>query len=210
MAYKIIVDTDKYAGNFERELCAYVTGIYERDTGVGQEISEEEEENIEHFQWWEDNVSYFYNEHGSQTCVEIEPTPGYFNNGTGGVYKDEPENYEKAKTERNQSTQKYYQAQIDRYEAILKNPNLSSKEINDAKKQIKIYEREIVEKNAQELVKYPAYYSVAIHCENEPPKEVLEEFKKRAVEFFTNHEPGVKITGFRKIQEIKNEIEMKF
>ena len=37
----IIIDTDTYAGNFERELCAYVTGIV-RDCEVGIEIAEKE------------------------------------------------------------------------------------------------------------------------------------------------------------------------
>jgi len=32
--YVLVIDTDQYAGNFERELCAYVTG-YVGDCGVG-------------------------------------------------------------------------------------------------------------------------------------------------------------------------------
>lgn len=37
--YGIIIDTDKYAGNFEREVCAWVTG-HIGDCGVGGELVE--------------------------------------------------------------------------------------------------------------------------------------------------------------------------
>ena len=35
-----VIDTDQYAGNFEREMCAYVTGRY-GECGVGEEIVED-------------------------------------------------------------------------------------------------------------------------------------------------------------------------
>lgn len=34
--YIFVIDTDKYAGNFEREMCAYITGIFD-DGGVAKE-----------------------------------------------------------------------------------------------------------------------------------------------------------------------------
>jgi hypothetical protein len=46
--YALIVGTNEYTGNFEREFCAYVTGSY-GECGVGEELAEEflEEEGAE-------------------------------------------------------------------------------------------------------------------------------------------------------------------
>lgn len=38
--FALIVSTDSYTGNFEREFCAYVTGAY-GECGVGEELAEE-------------------------------------------------------------------------------------------------------------------------------------------------------------------------
>ena len=47
--YLFIVDTDQYAGNFEREMCAYMTGAV-GECGVGEEyakmFNEEEPDTI--------------------------------------------------------------------------------------------------------------------------------------------------------------------
>jgi hypothetical protein len=47
--YSIIIDTDQYAGNFERKLCAYCTGQL-GECGIGEEYSQmynlEENENL--------------------------------------------------------------------------------------------------------------------------------------------------------------------
>lgn len=37
--YAIIINTDAYAGNFERDMCAFVTGSY-GECGVGSELAE--------------------------------------------------------------------------------------------------------------------------------------------------------------------------
>jgi hypothetical protein len=41
--FALIVNTDQYAGNFEREFCAYVTGAI-GECGVGEELAEEFQE----------------------------------------------------------------------------------------------------------------------------------------------------------------------
>ena len=42
--FEVVIDTDSYAGNFERELCAYVTGRWDHETHGGDqaEIFEKE------------------------------------------------------------------------------------------------------------------------------------------------------------------------
>lgn len=75
--YEFVIDTDKYAGNFERELCAYMTGFWDGEThGKFQADQFEEEFGIENP--FEDYI------HFAPTCDDdvpimapqcIEPTP---------------------------------------------------------------------------------------------------------------------------------------
>lgn len=51
----IVVDTDSYTGNFERELCAYVTGQY-GECEVGKNYAEIFSKDIEHIEWWNKNI----------------------------------------------------------------------------------------------------------------------------------------------------------
>ncbi|KKL16658.1 hypothetical protein LCGC14_2493370 [marine sediment metagenome] len=42
--FEIIIDTDSYAGNFERELCAYITGHWDEETHGGDQAKEFDKE----------------------------------------------------------------------------------------------------------------------------------------------------------------------
>ncbi len=72
--YEVIIDTDSYAGNFERELCAYVTGHWDDETHGGDQAevfrNEIEEDNL-----FEDCIGSITNEFGLQTPVYLESTP---------------------------------------------------------------------------------------------------------------------------------------
>jgi hypothetical protein len=72
-----VIDTDSYAGNFERELCAYITGVV-GDCGVGSRKIEFDE--IE-------GVAQVADDNGCYRPCAIYETPGYFNNGMGYHYK---------------------------------------------------------------------------------------------------------------------------
>jgi hypothetical protein len=75
----IIVDTAQYAGNFERELCAYASGQI-GECSVGRDEVDEEMPN---FEWWEDNVEHQPDENGCYRPVEIYPNPRWTNDGYG-------------------------------------------------------------------------------------------------------------------------------
>lgn len=51
----VIIDTTAYAGNFERELCAYFTGQIE-ECYVGSEFLKSKD-SIKNLEWWEDNIA---------------------------------------------------------------------------------------------------------------------------------------------------------
>lgn len=72
--YKFIIDTNSYAGNFERELCAYVTGHWDNETHGGAQAAEFTEE-IGKINPFDDYIGLITNEHGLQTPVSLENTP---------------------------------------------------------------------------------------------------------------------------------------
>jgi hypothetical protein len=88
----LIIHTDTYTGNFEREFCAFTTGQIGM-CGVGDDIVEQYSKDIVHNKWWEDNINQVCdNEYGCYRPVKITPTPGWFNHGYGKHYLDTKEN----------------------------------------------------------------------------------------------------------------------
>lgn len=84
----VIIDTNKYAGNFEREMCAYLTGQI-GDCGFGIEIAEVESNEIEHLQEWSKIIRQEQDEHNCyRPCAIYPSTQGYFNNGAGGIFEE--------------------------------------------------------------------------------------------------------------------------
>jgi hypothetical protein len=87
--YIFVVDTDHYAGNFERPMTAYVTG----NTGEC-EVGEEEAEmfkatvTIEIGERIDDIIESVPDDHGCCRPASIYPTPGFFNDGLGNEYPD--------------------------------------------------------------------------------------------------------------------------
>ena len=88
--YVFVIDTTSYAGNFERDMCAYVTGVV-GGCGVGEEYAalyEKEMQQEESIfmdlleQRCEDD------DHGCARPTSIWPTKGWFNHGLGGEFKD--------------------------------------------------------------------------------------------------------------------------
>lgn len=81
--YVTLIYTNKYSGNFEREMLSFCTGLkFPR----GSEYVMKQEHTF-----WEDNV-YEYNieqheDHWEEACA-IFPNPDYRNDGVGGHYKN--------------------------------------------------------------------------------------------------------------------------
>ncbi len=212
-----VIDTEDYSGNFERELCAYITGRV-GECGVGDDMAEIFKNEVkdmgeEPFS----NVMEENDEHGCYRPASIYPTPGWYNDGMGGHYKigDEKralENYRKnaAAYHRNSCYVKYY-------EDWKNNPNNRDRYIKSGwteKKLKKAVDEE--EKKAQEieksdkLSKYEAYLSVAISFSKKPTQKQIDLMKQRAQVFAqmkSRYGTGTlisKITGFRLIEnEIK-------
>lgn len=95
--FTFCIDTNKYSGNFERETCAYVTGVY-GDCEVGMELAKIAREELRKTPFWdpeEDDltklpaiVCQIADEHGCYRPASIGETPGFWNDGFGGHYPD--------------------------------------------------------------------------------------------------------------------------
>lgn len=84
--YIFVIDTDSYAGNFERQLTAYCTGQI-GDCGVGDDIAEKVPQDIKNL--FDDAVAMVPDEQGCARPTSIYATPGFFNDGLGNEYPDE-------------------------------------------------------------------------------------------------------------------------
>jgi len=157
MAEKFIfvIDTESYAGNFERQMTGFCTGKY-GDCGVG-----DKESNIFHKEMKDDDIytdpdglplfegiAQRPDKNGCSRPTAIWPTPGWFNNGVGGHFKEGQE--EKAIAHRD-----------------------------------KTYETDAAYKDRTktEFVKYDAFMSVAIFFDEYPSDDEIDLMIERAMRF---------------------------
>ena len=87
-----IVDTTEYAGNFEREMCAWITG-QTGDCGVGQLAANAAQGSmsVALSEWCEDNIRRVADDHGCARPATLWATPKGIHKGKGsftsvGIY----------------------------------------------------------------------------------------------------------------------------
>lgn len=70
--FSIVIDTDSYAGNFEREMCGYITSII-GDCEVGRETAKYATHDLDEdvLEWFEEHVRQVPDEHGCLRPVTI-------------------------------------------------------------------------------------------------------------------------------------------
>jgi len=59
----IVFDTNQYAGNFEREMCAYITGRY-GECQVGEDIARQVQDELQHQVWYEGYIAHETDDRG--------------------------------------------------------------------------------------------------------------------------------------------------
>lgn len=200
--FGIVIDTEQYSGNFERELCAFLTGRI-GECEVGQEYAHENP--------LFDNVIDKPDEHGCRRPCEIHPTRGWFNHGHGGHFRDGQE----------VKALEHYRAAVKEWattrlikpaEAILKRlqagESVQGWSVDACNQQIERAEQEI--RKAEELTtvrKCLAYQSVLIHTDAPPTAAQIDCIKSRAPMFADEHKKKASylrdfeltITGVRKL-----------
>jgi hypothetical protein len=166
MKLYFVIDTDTYSGNFERQLCAYITGCV-GECGAGKDIADFVKKqpgikDIQRFTMDEPDKS------GCYRPVKIYPTPGIYNNGHGFHFKHGEEHLAIAEYQR----------------ACMEQANLERQVYAHDKNYAEQRAQEWINKaNYPELKKYPAYQSVAIRLSVVPTDKTLEKMCKRARAF---------------------------
>lgn len=89
--FVIIVDTNKYSGNFDQELAAYLIGVDTPRGKYGGYMSsfEDDAEHIPKLKMLEDNSIYLNHDDYGDVPATIWDTPGYVNDGHGRHFTDE-------------------------------------------------------------------------------------------------------------------------
>lgn len=90
--YVLVIKTNKYAGNFEREMCAYMTGVV-GEYGVGEETACEQF-NIEssYESPWFDKVAILPDEQGCDCPASVLDPPNH--TSVGIAFHEKPSNKE--------------------------------------------------------------------------------------------------------------------
>jgi len=204
--YVFAIDTDQYAGNFERQMVGYITGQF-GECGVGKSESDvfwddfagdpiliSDDETIF------DDVVSLPDHNGCCRPATIWPTPGWFNDGMGGHYQDGQEE----------------EAQKEWVRKCIREAN-DPGSLHPANHQE--HKERWLEQSKKSMTKYPAYQSVAVLWGDKPCETAIEIMIKRSHRFCSSYvkttssgvisllRPYIKILGFRLIyQQITSEV----
>ena len=88
----LVIDTDSYSGNFERELTAYLTGQL-GECGVGKNMADLFEKDAKTSKPPADFCDLVINQSDDKGCYRpctIWPTPGWYNDGKGNHHQRPP------------------------------------------------------------------------------------------------------------------------
>jgi CRISPR-associated protein Cas6 len=184
--YLFVVDTEQYAGNFERSMVAWITG-HTGDCGVGKGDARRAREELpaDVQGWFEDHVMSEPDEQGCHRPAAIWPTPGWFNNGLGGHFRDEaPEREVLA----------HYNDEVDKHAAHTEKVYADK---DYAKKEAQRFRADHLNQPGH----FPAYLSVVCFLDEQPPAAILDLMKERARTFKSSHswDTPITITGFRRV-----------
>ena len=160
-----IIDTSEYSGNFERELCAHLTGQI-GECGVGRQFIDDEIAAK-----FDGLLMHVPDEHGCHRPCSIWPTETYHNNGMGFYYRDGEEAI---------ALQKYKEACIEEGNKMYECFKQNNPEYAESERER--WHRDA--KRAKKAPKHCAYNSVIIYFESKPTPELIDLIKSRCDSFY--------------------------
>lgn len=204
---KVIIHTNKYAGNFEREMCAYITG-HIGDCGVGSNLVDEK-----YTPMFEPYILQIDEENtGCKRPVKIYPNPRYANNGLGHSFDSSSLNECKEAQQhhidyiKNDKLKKLYET-LEFYKGTRADVSYTKEQIESVEKEISDY----ASIPPLEIPSYPSYHSVCIYFKDNIPKNLLEIVVERANNFHTTtsrlgrSKEDLIIEGFEFISETESD-----
>ena len=195
---RLIIDTDSYAGNFERQSVAYATGLV-GDCNVGDQEAAQCDGVVpdDVLVWWEDHGAQLPDDNGCCRPAAIHPTPGFFNNGMGGHFPSTDEGRAQALVKLRESMAQQVAQQMERLDKVdpskpeYQRGNWTLEAVARERKQ---YQDKLDAVMAQTTVpEYPAYMSVAVVVDEVPSQAILDLFVARMTEYLATK--NVRVTG---------------
>ena len=215
--YLFVIDTNEYAGNFGRQMCAYLTGEV-GECGGGKEMAELFHKEVNEPNLFV-NVASCSDEDGCSRPAIIYPNPRYANNGIGGAYllkgSGSKEIQKKLVANYVKEIEEKEIPYIERYEGYIKEFKAGRSVVGwtlaDAERELAKLKNDIEKaKKLKKVAKNPAYQSVGIWFETEPTTKQIKLMKERALKLAKIYkEYGIKIEGFRLINFKKTKSEKK-
>lgn len=190
----VIIDTDSYSGNFEREMSAYCTGLYGEyvDDYYANQFRIERAISGDDDAPFDNIIAYIINDHEASESCAICPTPGWFNNGVGGHFKDGDDE---------EAREHYIQ------NCMKESNNNSGVHPDNQSSHKKYYLNRAEEAKTRPVSRCPAFQSVAIFFDEKPTKDQIDIIIGQALKFKEvfekyrdyNKDQGPNITGVRLI-----------
>jgi hypothetical protein len=134
----------------------------------------------------------------------------------GGVYRDDPSTYDKARADAAESAKAYYAMQNEMCQRRLEQNDFEDGPggggwTKDACIRTLKSNEDWIRRVSESDVRYPAHLSVAVFVDGIPPAEVLDEMKRRAEYFARNYgsisrrflgigKESIEVTGFRFVE----------
>lgn len=89
--FMLVIDTDAYSGNFERELCAYATGLWSWEMHHGEDEARDAAAADPAIvaSIAEKGDAQLHDEHNVFVVETLRATPGRWNDGMGGHFDDD-------------------------------------------------------------------------------------------------------------------------
>lgn len=187
-----IIDTNKYSGNFEREMIAFITGV---ETGRGEKYSEiaQKELDANTLEWFEDNIVEKHYDTHLELC-SIYPNPRYVNDGLGNHFEKDywfdPDNKQEIILLIEEDLKERFKQEIINLDEIKFDEEITteSQKVMDSKEMHKDEYKDRLVKCREEAEDqyespYPAYLSVIFQFYEDPSKEIVTIIKERAKKF---------------------------
>lgn len=206
--YLFVIDTSQYAGNFERPMCAYLTGCI-GECEVGREMAEIFHKDFPSQDLFE-NIAQVQDENGCSRPVTIWANPRWGNDGMGGHYLIKTVNQKDACAVYVKSVESIYGGYMRNTQSVLdkleKGEKVSNWTIEGAKKEIARHQAEIDKaKKLKKVSCYLAYMSLGIWFDTKPTQKQIDLMKIRANNFASiyrssksyNKDFHLDIEGFR-------------
>lgn len=193
--FRLIVDTNSYSGNFERQSVAYATGQV-GECGVGDTQAEHAEEDLsqEVLEWWEDHVLHVADDDGCARPGNIWPTPGMFNDGLGGHFPTTEEGRAAGLAHFKNYKKRDLETRLAGLAGITLGQGGWTQEAVDRQRQD--YEEQVKALATMDKVReWPAYQSVAVVVDEQPSQALLDSFEARMREYLAKN--NVEVLAFR-------------